>query len=203
MKKIPTIYIRDENNRQFVTNTINPVCQWVFDGEGIATQKYDGTCCLIKNGVLYKRREIKKTTIRGDNIAGHFYHVVPVGFIETDRDEITGKVVGWVPVKSDPEDRWHIEAFIAQPTTKEGWKDGTYELVGPKINGNPENYDKHTLLPHAEARRIPEVFPRNYQNIKAMFEPLNQPLDIEGVVYHHPDGRMAKIKKKDFGLKRK
>jgi len=27
--------------------------------------------------------------------------------------------------------------------------------------------------------------------------------DIEGLVFHHPDGRMAKIKKRDFGLKRK
>lgn len=26
--------------------------------------------------------------------------------------------------------------------------------------------------------------------------------DIEGVVWHHPDGRMVKIKGKDFGLKR-
>jgi hypothetical protein len=26
--------------------------------------------------------------------------------------------------------------------------------------------------------------------------------DIEGIVWHHPDGRMAKIKLRDFGLKR-
>jgi hypothetical protein len=26
--------------------------------------------------------------------------------------------------------------------------------------------------------------------------------DIEGLVFHHPDGRMAKIKLRDFGLKR-
>jgi hypothetical protein len=25
--------------------------------------------------------------------------------------------------------------------------------------------------------------------------------DIEGIVWHHPDGRMVKIKKKDFGYK--
>jgi hypothetical protein len=29
-----------------------------------------------------------------------------------------------------------------------------------------------------------------------------KPQDIEGIVWHHPDGRMAKIKKRDFGLKR-
>jgi len=26
--------------------------------------------------------------------------------------------------------------------------------------------------------------------------------DIEGVVWHHPDGRLVKIKGKDFGLRR-
>jgi hypothetical protein len=28
-------------------------------------------------------------------------------------------------------------------------------------------------------------------------------MDIEGIVFHHPDGRMAKIKKRDFGIRRK
>jgi hypothetical protein len=27
--------------------------------------------------------------------------------------------------------------------------------------------------------------------------------DIKGIVWHHPDGRMAKIKGKDFGINRK
>jgi hypothetical protein len=27
--------------------------------------------------------------------------------------------------------------------------------------------------------------------------------NIEGIVWHHPDGRMAKIKGKDFGIKRR
>ena len=43
MKKIPTIFLRDEQDRKHVTNQINPECQWVFDGKGIATIKYDGT----------------------------------------------------------------------------------------------------------------------------------------------------------------
>ena len=33
-----------------VANTIDKVtegCEWVLNGEGIATQKLDGTCCLI------------------------------------------------------------------------------------------------------------------------------------------------------------
>jgi len=26
--------------------------------------------------------------------------------------------------------------------------------------------------------------------------------DVEGIVFHHPDGRMVKVKKRDFGLPR-
>ena len=42
-------------------------------------------------------------------------------------------------------------------------------------------------------------FPRTYDQIKDALENT----DIEGIVWHHPDGRMVKIKKKDFGFKRK
>jgi hypothetical protein len=40
------------------TRESNPGCQWVFDGEGVATRKYDGACCMVRDGKLYKRREL-------------------------------------------------------------------------------------------------------------------------------------------------
>ena len=40
MQKIPTIFERDG---RFVTDTRHPDCGWVFDGEGRATEKLDGT----------------------------------------------------------------------------------------------------------------------------------------------------------------
>ncbi len=43
-----------------------------------------------------------------------------------------------------------------------------------------------------------DEFPRDFDGMRAYFE-LS---DIEGVVFHHPDGRMAKIKAKDYGLRR-
>lgn len=59
MKKIPTIFERDWNgDRSRVTRVPNPACQWVFDGEGVATRKYDGACCMVRDGKLYKRREL-------------------------------------------------------------------------------------------------------------------------------------------------
>jgi hypothetical protein len=70
--------------------------------------------------------------------------------------------------------------------------DGTYELLGPKINGNPEGYDSHTLIRHDYAQ--PVDAPRDYESLRKWL------LDhqYEGIVWHHPDGRMAKLKRRDF-----
>ena len=48
MKKIPTIFKRDFSNKGSLLNKLNPYCAWVFNGEGVATQKYDGTCVKIE-----------------------------------------------------------------------------------------------------------------------------------------------------------
>lgn len=181
MKKIPTLYERDWNgDRSRVTSQIHAGCEWVIAGEGNATRKIDGTCCMVRDGALYKRRELKKGEI------------APPLFEHEDYDEKTGKTVGWLPVSDGPEDRWHREALGLGQLT-----DGTYELVGPKIQGNPEGYALHRLVPHSQC----EVFhdaPRDFEGLRLWLEGRN----IEGLVFHHPDGRMAKIKLRDFGFKR-
>lgn len=180
MKKIPTIFKRNPKNMREILDEPHPDCLWVFNGEGVATRKYDGTCVAIINGVYMKRREVK----RGKK--------APSDFIQLMEDKNTGKRVGWVPVKEDdPQDKWHMAAFDNQP-------DGTYELCGPKVQGNPEGLESHTLIPHSEAEVYPDC-PRDYHGLKSWLKNKN----IEGVVFHHPDGRMAKIKKRDFGLPRK
>jgi hypothetical protein len=182
MKKTPTIFKRDIVNMKLVSAQINPVCQWVFDGEGVATRKYDGTCCLVQNGKLYKRRELRE----GD--------VVPDGFIQADFDPTTNKAVGWLPVTEiDPADQYHCLAFYKYPYVL---SDGTYELLGPKIQGNPEGLEDYHLLKHSDA----EVYdaPCDYAALSQWLADR----DIEGLVFHHPDGRMAKIKKRDFNLPR-
>ena len=178
MKKIPTIFKRAVDMR-FLLNEIHPDCEWVFAGEGAATRKYDGTCVKIENGQYFKRREIKPEK------------KAPADFIEEQFDETTGKTVGWVPVNADKENKYHMEAF--DPNLP----DGTYELIGPKIQGNPEKSETHKLIRHADAEVFPDV-PRQYHALAEWFK--NK--DIEGIVFHHLDGRMAKIKKRDFGLKR-
>lgn len=178
MRKIPTIFVRDPEDRSKLLPIYTPGCEWVFAGEGVATRKYDGTCCKVEGGVLFKRREIKP----GQGI--------PPEFTEEQLDTNTGKRVGWMPVNcNDKQDRYHCEAFSGQP-------DGTYELVGPKVQGNPEKYDKHVLVSHKDAEVFPDC-PRDFSIPEWLRDK-----DIEGVVFHHPDGRMAKIKKRDFGMPR-
>jgi hypothetical protein len=180
VKKIPTMYVRDwGGDRSRVLDEPHPECDWVFAGEGTATRKLDGTCCMVRGGQLFKRRELKT----GD--------AVPVGFEQAGHDEETGKTVGWAPVGPGPEDRYHREAWADG-----GIPDGTYELLGPKIQGNPEGVDTHRLALHGV---VAMDAPRTFDALRAWLATQ----DIEGIVFHHPDGRMAKIKKRDFGLRRK
>lgn len=180
MKKTPTIFIRDMSKQPaLVTPEWKDGCEWVRDGEGVATLKLDGTCCMVRDGKLLKRRELKP----GQS--------APADFERADFDEETGKTVGWVPVVAgNPDDKYHLEAWeLDRPA------DGTYELMGPKIQGNKSNYGRHTLVEHGAS----EVFdaPRTFDGLRVFLDQ-NQ---IEGIVWHHPDGRMAKIKRKDFGFR--
>lgn len=179
MRKIPTIFHRDES-RRLVIDRQNEKAYWVFRGEGISTQKHDGTCCLVRDGVLFKRHELKpgKTP--------------PFGFEAADDDDITGKIMGWVPVGDGPDDARHREAFAYARNLS----NGTYELCGPKVQGNPEHLSSHALIRHG-CVPMSEV-PTSFNELRDFLAPM----DIEGIVWHHPDGRMAKIKKRDFGLHR-
>lgn len=179
MKKIPTMFVRDEKTRQ-VINQITPGCEWVQSGEGIATRKWDGTCCLFKAGVLFKRYNASKSK------------VIPGDFIPAEGAD--NHWLGWRPVGDGPEDRWHILALSITPDSER--TDGTAELVGPNINQNPDHFQEHCFRRHGDI--VLENVPRDFEGLKKYLDQ-----DIEGIVFHHPDGRMAKIKGKDFGLKRK
>lgn len=184
MKKIPTLFKRDFNNNGQIMPEYSDGTEWVLAGEGKATRKYDGTSCRVLDGKLYKRYELRDGK------------EAPYGFEPADvKDPETGKTMGWVEVGNGNEDKWHREA-VGNPDNVD-LPDGTYELLGPKVQGNPDNYNVHTLVKHSDA----EV----YTDAPTEFEALKQWLsykDIEGLVWHHPDGRMVKIKKKDYRLKR-
>ena len=178
MNKIPTVFLRDPADRKRTLPEVNPVCQWVLDGEGVPTRKYDGTCVLLdEDGVWWARREVRPGRTR------------PPGYRPVMTDEATGKTVGWEPMANSAYARYHAEAVA----TDHPRAPGTYELIGPKVNGNPENVPAHTLVAHAEA----EVFdtPRDFEGLRSWL--LAHPT-YEGIVWHHPDGRRAKLKHRDF-----
>lgn len=179
MRKIISLFQRNYDGDRLIRNEIVPGAEWVIAGEGIATRKYDGTCCLVRDGKLYKRFDAK-----GDR--GWPPDFEPA----QERDPVTGHMPGWVPVRADwPSDKWHLEAAL--PSV-----DGTFELCGPKVNGNPEGFAAHTFIKHGVAELLD--CPRTFAGLREYFLTFN----IEGVVWHHPDGRMVKIKAKDFGLRR-
>ena len=183
MKKIPTLFERDwSGDRSRVLQQIHAGCEWVLAGEGVATRKIDGTSCLVRDGRLWKRRELRESD------------KAPPDFIPADVDLETKKTVGWVPVGDGPEDKFHREAWGDRARA-----DGTYELVGPKVQGNPEREPGHALVRHGYGIAGPlDDVPRTFDELREFLAAR----DIEGIVWHHPDGRMAKIKKRDFGLKR-
>jgi Family of unknown function (DUF5565) len=181
MKKIPTLFERsDERGR--VLPVVNPECQWVLDGEGVATRKFDGTCVMLdKDAKWWARREVKPGK------------QPPPGFMEEQHDEVTGKTVGWEPAEQSSFWKYIVEALNVAGYLPFA---GTHELCGPKINGNPERFDHHILVPHGA--ELLYLTPRDYEGLREWMR--NTP--YEGIVWYHPDGRRAKLKRRDFPVER-
>jgi hypothetical protein len=181
MRKIPTIFVRDDHDRRFVTTEPHPACDWVFRGEGVPTRKYDGTCVMYDGHRWWARREVRPG------------RPVPDGFVLVETDGTTGKTVGWEPVEQSPFARFHAEAVRGAWE----WRPGTYELIGPKVNGNPERAAEHRLVEHAGAAAV-DLAGRTFAAIRAAVLAARADDGCEGIVFHHDDGRMAKIKARDF-----
>lgn len=198
MQKIPTVFQRDPETK-LVTPEVTPGCEWCLEGYGYATAKWDGTAVLIRDGRMFKRYTLKDGRVTPDG----FELTGPV-------DPHTGKQPGWVPVdEEDKADRYYREAFdLALPG-------GTYELIGPKVQGNPHRENRHRLIPHGrmrlsdapgevaygEGRDEGVIVPRTFEQIQEYLDSPNFLLyNLEGIVWWRVDGTKAKIKRRDFGL---
>lgn len=186
MRKIISLFVRDYEGTRLVRDEVVPGAEWVIAGEGVATRKWDGSACMVRDSRLFKRYDAKHGKMP------------PTGFEPSQEpDPETGHWPGWVPVGMGPEDRWHREAFDAPPAVEDTpWLDGTYELVGPKVNGGHDGLTYHTLIPHGH-EPLKDAPRRTFHAIAAFLEGV----PIEGIVWHHPDGRMVKVKARDFGLR--
>lgn len=199
MKKISTLFVKTPPISGRVIDEIRPENKWVVDGFGVPTRKFDGTSTMIKNGVLYKRYDARLwKTKRGKKIIFTNEQIkakIPANAIACQTpDEKSGHWPHWVLCdRANPADKYHFEAF----DKLEDKLDGTYELCGEKIQGNPEHIIGHKLVKHGS--EILDVTDLSFNGIKKFLEIT----DIEGIVFHHKlDDRMCKIRKTDFGLKR-
>ena len=181
MKKIPTLFVRVFNNHRVVdiTPEVTPGLEWVLSGEGKATVKIDGSCCLIKNGELYRRYDAK---------AGR---KPPEGAIPCcDPDPITGHWPHWVKCsESNPDDRWYLTAYKNTPDTF----DGTFEAIGSHFQKNPYRLDTDILVPHGQ--EVIDVS-RTFEGIREYLRTHN----IEGIVFWKDGEAQCKIKRRDFGF---
>lgn len=204
MKKIPNLFLRDWNgNRSRVLPVYNPEADvsWVVNGEGIATAKVDGSACMVRNGKLFVRYDAKPGK------------TAPAGFEPCqDRDEKTGHMPGWIPAEGNSGAKWHVDAFIN--SGGDLLPDGTYEACGPSHQTNPHRFTvnlliRHGLIPiHVNRARFgtPEEAMAELQNVLLSFTFSHPQIGeegrsrAEGVVWHHPDGRMVKALASDLGL---
>lgn len=213
MKKIPSLFQRNYNGDRLVRPEMVPGTKWVLSGTGTPTRKFDGTCCLIRDGRLYKRYEVKKVGSRP----------LPLEFEPAgDIDHITGKIQGWLPVGDGPEDRWHMQAWRNQEVHLGALMgDHTFELCGPNVQGNPEREyllsewpgpAMHILIPHGRFLLGDAPMPQWFEGpeqVSGFYDEVREFLrisDIEGIVWwrdlNDPDCDKAKVKGKDFGFKR-
>ena len=191
IKKMKTLFKRvyDDGACYGVVNEVMPGCEWVLNGEGVATEKVDGACCAIIDGVFYKRYDAK----RGKK--------PPEGAIpcQPEPDPITGHWPHWVEVSARAgADKWFVMAWANTPWIGEmsdpnTW--GTYEAVGLHFQSNPYGLDADFLERHGRIKI--KDFPRTFDGMKEYF----RTHAIEGVVFQRENGEMCKIKRSDFGFR--
>jgi len=188
MRKIETLLQRGGKPFRALP-ALTPGMEWVLDNEGIPTEKYDGTACCIHGGKFFKRLKVKEG---GPKPPGWMHWRTQAGL-----EDPAESGHGWAPVGDGNEDAHHREGWAWLP---EGLtRDGTWELVGPAVQRNPYNLNGHHLWEHGSSPLALYLTPSSYGAHEHLRLWLEQHT-IEGIVWHHPDGRMAKIKRSDFGL---
>lgn len=184
MKKMPCLFVREfaGNRIARITSDVAPGCEWVLAGEGTPYVKRDGTACAVIDGVLHRRYDAKRGRTPPPN-------AVPC---DPEPDPITGHWPHWLPVTDARVDTWFRSAWARSP---DEMSDGTYELCGPHFQGNPEHLTEDVFIKHDSEPVIAMSAPC-FVSLRDFLECVS----LEGLVFHHADGRMAKIRRADFGF---
>lgn len=194
MRKIPTVFARTEDRRYVVTDQVTPGCEWVFDPHQAhlvtATRKLDGVCVFFRNGNWWTRRQVKSG------------QATPPSFVRVDFDPVTETATGWEPAIQSAYAKHIKDAidsdFVITADSRDPERTDTFELVGPKVNGNPDHFEHHTLFSHHSPMlhlRPDQWRPGGETSLLMVLARLH---GWEGIVWHHQDGRMAKLKVRDY-----
>lgn len=178
MEKIRTIFERDEKTRKVVDTRVIAEADIAL---ATPTIKRDGmnVRVTIRNGEVV-RFEARRNPNKEQKKRG----IIEPWYRDANADDNTDK---------------HLYAALANTDTS-GLPDGEWpaEALGPKIQGNPMNLEEGSLLFFT---LHPPVFadavPTDYDGLRKFIT--SQPADIEGIVWHAPDGGFTgKLKRKDF-----
>lgn len=183
MNKIPTLFIRNEQNMKFVTRDVNPDAAWVLEGHGVPTVKKDGTNVriTIKDGqciLVEKRRN------------------------PTREEKALGAEPDYVDANRDDRNDIHIFAAV-DATYLHSWPDEAWscEALGPKIQGGIES----TIPVLYQFILAPLVIA---EPIELTFDGIRDYLathPIEGIAWRDQrstinNPQFSKIKRRDFGF---
>ena len=194
MKKIPTLFKREFEGHNIVRvlpELSDESLNWVLNGEGVATVKYDGSCCAIIDGRFYLRYDAKNGKPIPENAIK----------CQEEADPVTGHLPCWIPY--DENNKGHKWFGVAYENYVAGCKafdadikDGTYEAIGPHFNGNMYHLPSDLLMPHGQEIIDIENCPRTFGGIRDYLKDHF----IEGIVFWKDGEPKCKIKRTDFGF---
>ncbi len=188
MPKIQSPFVRKVINGDYiVTDEITEGYEWVFEDESVmAIEKLHGTNVSIE--------------IRDGQIVGIWNRTERIPFFCRGKGFIVKGILNSF-------DKKYME-FLG---------DGQHfgELIGPKVNGNPYKLEENLWIPFESygqkhlAYTCWGKYPKTFESIREWFkelmplynlrihgktDPLVDAHFVEGIVFTHPDGRMAKLR---------
>ena len=190
--KIKSPFVRETiNGRYVVTPRIEPGYEWVFQDPGVlAVDKLHGTnvCVVIEKGVVQ---------------AVHNRTQVLLGSPEID-------------IRLGGQAQRALEGILIGLKNLKNMEGRVYgELIGPKINGNIHNLSHHQFVPFEYLKSkchwkswVRGDYPKTFEHLSEWFKGSLYSLYTkrvtgldnwaEGLIFYHPDDRMAKLRRDMF-----
>ena len=186
MIKIESPFVRVmKDGRYIVIAKINEGYEWVFEDESVmAIEKLHGTNVSI--------------IIEGGNVTQVYNRTERIPFINKGKSWIIKGLL-------NSKEKGYLE-FLG---------DGQFfgELIGPKVNGNPYKLDEHLWIPFATfcqkhlkykswGKYLKDFYTTSdwFEELMPLYTSMKGDREgfVEGIVFTHPDGRMAKLRRDMF-----